>query len=222
MPVQSILMNNMAFRGEVAKKDEAQTLAAKKPAENNGVDKKKLVLALGGLTAIGIAAICIAKGKKVSSELDIEEFRKIGEFDKGIAKAKGKLFTGSISAPLENGKAILEYEKGVLKQSTKLQNTENADAETSLVPVIRKIYSKDENGAKTIETFLHNNNVGIFGGKEWARNGIITVSGNKTAVETPLGLDRVSKKITEKQPDGSWKVHIESDTMPADWRRDIN
>lgn len=91
-----------------------------------------------------------------------------------------------------------------------------------MVPVIRKIYSKDENGAKTIETFLHNNNVGIFGGKEWARNGIITVSGNKTAVETPLGLDRVSKKITEKQPDGSWKVHIESDTMPADWRRDIN
>ncbi len=111
MPVQSISMNNIAFRGEVAKKDEAQTLSAKNLQRITGSIRKNLFLRLAGLQQSVLQQFVLQKAKKVSSELDIEEFRKIGEFDKGIAKAKGKLFTGSISAPLENGKAILEYEK---------------------------------------------------------------------------------------------------------------
>ena len=64
MPVQSISMNNIAFRGEVAKKDEAQTLSAKKPAENNGVDKKKLFLRLAGLQQSVLQQFVLQKAKR--------------------------------------------------------------------------------------------------------------------------------------------------------------
>lgn len=219
MSIQKVsLLNNISFKGEAAK--EVQT-APETPNEIKD-GKKKLALALGGLAVASVGAVLVMRGKKVPSKISIEEFKKIGKFDKGVAKAKGKLFTGTIDAPLKDGKTVLEYEKGILKQATRLQNIENANSETSLVPVLRKVYSKDENGAKTVETFLHNNNVGIFGGKEWARDGLATISENKTMVETPMSLGMISKRVAEKQADGSWKVHTEGDAMPIDWRKDIN
>ncbi len=207
MPVQSVSMNNIAFRGEAIKKDNNNTLAlaAKKPAENNRADKKKIALVLGGLAAVGIAAVYIAKGKKVPPEMSIEEFKKIGKFDKGIAKAKGKLFTGTINAPIKDGVTILEYEKGILKQATKFKTTEIPGTTPFLLPNIKKIYSTGEDSTKTVETFLYNINHRTFGGNEWGQIGTTTVSNDKVIVEHINGFtgDKL-QDITVKQQDGNW------------------
>ena len=85
-------------------------------------NKGKIALGLGALAALGIAAVAISRGKKVPSELSIDDFKKIGKFDKGVATVKGQPFSGVIDVINEENKYVLEYTDGVLKSSTYYDN----------------------------------------------------------------------------------------------------
>ena len=83
-------------------------------------DKKKLMLALAGLAAIGVAAVGIVtniKKGKIPTELSFDDFKKLGKFDKGQALVKGRPYTGTIEVVNKEGKYVLEYADGVLKSS---------------------------------------------------------------------------------------------------------
>lgn len=93
-------------------------------------NKGKIALGLGALAAAGVAAVAISRGKKVSpelkingfkeipSELSIDDFKKIGKFDKGMATVNGKPFSGVINVTNKKDKYALEYADGTLKSST--------------------------------------------------------------------------------------------------------
>lgn len=215
MPVQNVSFNSVAFRGEIPKKEGTPISDNKEKANGGFDDKKKIALVLGGLAATGIAAVAIAKkGKKIPSELNIDEFKKIGGFDKGAAKVKGKPFSGTINIPNKDGSHVLEYEKGVLKQSTQFKKVsfpEHAKAEAQMMPVSKKVYSKD-NGATVVECWLKNNQTAIFGGDEWGKIGKLTVAEDKSKVT----MERINgftgdvlNDITSKQKDGSWHKTVQ-------------
>jgi len=206
MPIQSISLNNVTFKGETQKTEEPDVIDVQKEAEKPVDDNaKKITLALGGLAAVGIGAVLISRSKKVPQELSIEEFKKIGKFDKGIAKAKGKLFTGAIDVPAKDGKFIIEYENGVLKQSTKYLTTELPGLKPFLMPGTKKVYSTNDDGAKTVQTYLYNKYYQTFGGKEWGNIGTTTSSKDKVIVERINSLTGDAlQDVSVKQQDGSW------------------
>ena len=80
-------------------------------------NKDKIALGLGALAAVGIAAVAISRGKKVPSELSIDDFKKIGKFDKGVATVKGQPFSGVIDVINEENKYALEYVSSILRIS---------------------------------------------------------------------------------------------------------
>lgn len=216
MPVQSVSLNNIAFRGEapkaetaVAEKAETASKTESKTPENKHIDGKKIGIVLGGLAAAGIAAVLIGKSKKVPSELSIEEFKKIGKFNKGFATAKNKPFSGIINVANANGKYALEYDKGVLKESVQFKNMafpEFGQKEEQLTAVSKKVYSNGEDGNK-VECFLRNPFYKICGGEEWGRLGSSTVSADKTSVVkeyTDLSSGEVFRDAISKQKNGSW------------------
>lgn len=207
MPVQSVSLNNVAFRGETPKTETAPKAEPKTP-ENKDIDGKKIGIVLGGLAAAGIAAVLIGKSKKIPSELNIEEFKKIGKFDKGFATAKNKPFSGIINVANKNGDYKLEYDKGILKESTLFKKQtfpEFGQKEEQLMPVSKKVYSNGE-GGKKVECFLRNPYHVICGGEEWGKLGSSTLSADKTSVikeyTTPTG--EVLQDTISKQKDGSW------------------
>lgn len=208
MPVQSVSLNNVAFRGETPKTETAPKTEAK-TAEKQNADGKKIAIALGGLAAAGIAAVLIGKGKKVPSELSIEEFKKIGSFDKGFAIAKKKPFSGIINVTNANGKYAIEYDKGILKESVQFKNLafpEFGQKEPQLTAVSKKVYSGSEDGNK-VECFLRNPFYKVCGGEEWGKIGSSTVAADKTKVVkeyTNLSTGEVLQDTISKQKDGSW------------------
>lgn len=164
----------------------------KTPAPTEKLDGKVIIGTLGTLAVLGAAGIAIAKHKKVPTELSLENFKKIGKFDKGTAKVKGKPFSGTITTAKGKEKFVLEYNNGILNKSTKYE-------ENGLKAVWSKIYSND-NGTKTIEKYGHS-----YTSKEreyLQSRTIITkdkiIQENNNAFFGPL----ISK--AEKQADGSW------------------
>ena len=109
--------------------------------------KKKLVIALSSLAAIGAAGIVIAanvkKGKLPQKLANIK-------FESGIAKDKrGNLFTGIINDTLKNGDLVqLTYKDGVIQSSAR-QGTKN----------LSKTYSYDALGNLTKITTQNDGNI---------------------------------------------------------------
>ncbi len=130
-------INNVAFKGDLNKKQENEKQIASK---ENSFDKKKIALALAGLATASIAAVTIIK-KKTPPDLSFEQFKKKGKFDRGFANFKNKPYTGKITIPQDNGKIILEYSKGNLVESTKYNSSSAA--------TIKKIYSKNNDAQIT-------------------------------------------------------------------------
>ncbi len=109
-------------------------------------NKGKIALGLGALAAAGVAAVAISRGKKVSpelkingfkeipSELSIDDFKKIGKFDKGMATVNGKPFSGVINVTNKKDKYALEYADGTLKSST----------HSKLTDISKKTYSVED------------------------------------------------------------------------------
>lgn len=128
----------------------AQTQNAEQPiqTEKKG-GKKKIMLALGALAAVGIAGVAIAKGKKAPLEtINLDKFKEIGTFNKGVASIDGKPFTGIINASNKNGDFALEYKKGVLQSSKKFQTGVLDGA-----PIFEKKYFTNKAGEKVVQKF---------------------------------------------------------------------
>ncbi len=168
---------------------------------NKGRDRKKLIAAaLGGLAVAGVAALAIYKHKKVPSELGIDEFRKIGKFDKGFAEVKGKPFSGKITVPNKNGKTVIEYTKGQMTSSTRFKNEDMGEIlGIHQAPVFKKVYSQKD-GAKIVEEYGYNQ----------LSEKILAEPYRKTVISengiTSDKYDRIFGKLhseVKKQPDGS-------------------
>ena len=103
--------------------------------------KKKLALTLGALAAAGavIARVVVAVKKGKINKLSVEDFKKVGKFDKGKALIGDKGYTGEIFT--KDGTKIL-YENGLLKSAE--------NHKKSLAENFRKTYSYLENGDKKI------------------------------------------------------------------------
>lgn len=237
MPVQSISMNNIAFRGETAKKEETQTLGAKKPAENNGVDKKKLALALGGLAAVGVAAVCIAKGRKASSGMSIEKFKKAGGFEKvnndrvsrTLATYKGKPYTGAIAVTNKNGNFNIQYKDGVLKEVLQTKGNlpdgdiaKNAPQDFDGIKALgmKKVYSYNDNGKlKEVARFrIHSSDDKTIAGG--MKDGLltyvkdsVTLLGDKevTVKKTSPDFERIKTVKTVFDENGKMSERIQAD-----------
>lgn len=196
---------------QAPKKEELEQKVAQAQKEIKD-GKKKLALALAGLATVGVAtigtALAIKKGK-MPSELTMDNFKKIGNFEKGKAFVKGKPYTGIIDVVNKNGKFQMEYVDGVLKSSTKLEKMSESFTELfkkmgltgeeyKYVPKARKIYSKQD-GVKTIEKQV--SALKDKSSMEW-----------KTFSKTTIQDDNVTKtfgefqKVAQKQNDGTWKV----------------
>ena len=116
----SSVSNTNAFKGA------QETYAVTSPNEKKDIkevlqdNKGKIALGLSALAAVGIAAVAISRGKKVSvpnvssevppeilsevpSKLSIDDFKKIGKFDKGSATVNGKPFSGIIGVTNKRG-----------------------------------------------------------------------------------------------------------------------
>ncbi|MBR5303822.1 MAG: hypothetical protein IKU37_03240 [Candidatus Gastranaerophilales bacterium] len=163
-------------------------------------DKKKLMLALAGLATVGVASVGITmaiKKGKVPKELSIEEFKKLGKFDKGQALVKGKPYTGTIEVANKEGKFALEYIDGKLTKSTKFSEVD-LDGSKVKNALTSKTYLDGENGTKII--------------KKTAKDGRLlteTVIGKNEVVRTQHAeVNGFYKgKLTHntiKQKDGSW------------------
>lgn len=86
---------------------------------------KNTLLGLGALAALGVASVFMhnkALVKKAAQELEqlknstklnLNDFKKVGNFDKGVATIDGKGFNGQIVTP----KTVLEYKDGVIQKS---------------------------------------------------------------------------------------------------------
>ena len=116
-------------------------------------NKGKIALGLSALAAVGIAAVAISRGKKAPSELSIDDFKKIGKFDKGFATVKGKPYSGVINVTNKEGKYALEYADGALKTSTKyVDGGEFRGHKFGLQPYSKKVNTKKD-GVRTVENF---------------------------------------------------------------------
>lgn len=202
MQVNSV--NSVSMKGNI------ETQGISNPNEKKDIkevikdNKGKIALALGALAAAGVAAVAISRGKKIPSELSIDDFKKIGRFDKGMASVKGKPFSGVINVTNKNGQYALEYADGALKSSTLSESL-------SGLPIMKKVYSSKD-GARTIENFnfAHVLRLGEDGQKvgnlEWMPTGDKTIiTSNKIVKEHKSPLDATLQDVIEKQQDGTWK-----------------
>ena len=187
--------------------------------QKNG--KKLLALGAVALATVAVAGIAIYKNKKVPSSLSLDEFKKIGKFDKGKATAKGKPFTGEIIhfSKDKSNKFTIKYEDGKLVESVKEVKSKLADNEI-FSPVSRKTYSK-ANGIRTIQTYTYAN--GIMSEKPFStaqiKDGEMIIRKNVYSGET--------MREAKKGPDGKWIVtkefteaaFIENDKLPINVMR---
>lgn len=153
-------------------------------------NKGKIAIGLGALAAIGIATVAIATRKKIPSELSLDEFRKIGKFDKGAATVKGKPFSGVINVTNKKGKHVLEYADGTLKSSTKYVDSD---------AISKKVYT-EKDGAKIIEKFSKTKTMGKT---------IITDNKIVREYKDDYGAGVTLQDVVEKQQDGTWKKTIQ-------------
>ena len=187
-------------------------------------NKDKIAIGLGALAAAGVAAVAISRGKKVSpelkingfkeipSELSIDDFKKIGKFDKGMATVNGKPFSGVVCVTNKENKYAIEYIDGVLKTSTLGAGNK---------PYIRKVY-EEKDGVKIIEDFMYvelpkfeekGKKIGFEG---WTPGRHKTIITDNKIVNEHKSLSETLREITEKQQDGTWKKTFQSIVSDAD------
>lgn len=192
-----------------------ETSAVTSPNEKKDIkevlqeNKGKIALGLSALAAVGIAAVAISRGKKLPSELSLDDFKKIGKFNKGAATVKGKPFNGVINVTNQKGNYALEYADGVLKSSTFSGRVSGIlDGE---VPKFKKVYS-EKDGTKVIQHFnrgyvlkadKNGQKVPSLG---WVPTGEKTIISDSKVVKERMGLTGdILRDVAEKQQDGSWK-----------------
>ncbi len=185
-------------------------------------NKGKIALGLSALAAVGIAAVAISRGKKVPSELSIDDFKKIGKFDKGTATVKGKPFSGIINVTNKRGNYALEYTDGALRSSTF-----SLDGE---VPKSKKVYS-EKDGTKVVQYFgyIYDLKADKNGQKVvnlgWNPTGKKIITSDSKVVKEHTDLSgEILQDIVEKQQDGSWKKTFQEmipdpDFQHANYRR---
>ncbi|MCD7878848.1 MAG: hypothetical protein LUG16_02815 [Candidatus Gastranaerophilales bacterium] len=173
---------------------------------NASRNKEKIVAALGGLAVAGLAALAICKHKK--PELGIDEFKKIGKFDKGFAVANGKPFSGKITVPNKDGKTVMEYAKGQIVTSTRIKNES---------PVARKVYSQKD-GAKIVEQYGYK--YGELDAEPWIKT---VFSTNGITSDRNEGYFGKLHSEVKKQPDKSIlstkEIGVFSDLSPRAWHK---
>ena len=138
MQINSIA-STQTFKGE---QEAAQKSEKKQIKQILSENKEKILIGLGALAVIGVATVAIAKNKKVPFEFNVDEFKKIGKFDKGVATLNktGEKYTGKITCQLDDGSYVLmEYADGLLQKSKK---TAKDGAE-----IFNKIYERNDEGA---------------------------------------------------------------------------
>lgn len=191
------ISSNLSFTSN----NSAKTISSEQTKETTQLDKKKLLIGgLVGLGCIAAAGIAIAKCKKVPSELSIDEFKKIGQFDHGTAKAKGKLFSGTIVVPKDNGKISITYKDGNLVESIKYKKFGMPEPlNEGFSSVWKKVYSSKDD-TKTVEKYTYNilspkdDKFNLLSKTEFAKDKI-------TTVKNILGTQTTSKVV--KQADGT-------------------
>ena len=172
-------------------------------------NKGKIALGLSALAAVGVAAVAISRGKKLPSELSLDDFKKIGKFNKGAATVKGKPFNGVINVTNQKGNYALEYADGVLKSSTFSERVSGIlDGEVSK---FKKVYS-EKDGTKVIlhfdRTYVSkaDKNGQKVASLEWVPTGEKTIISDSKVVKERMGLTGdILRDVAEKQQDGSWK-----------------
>lgn len=192
-------------------------------------NKGKIALGLSALAAVGVAAVAISRGKKVPSnvglddftkvpsELSIDDFKKIGKFDKGTATVKGKPFSGVINVTNKKGKYALEYTDGVLKSSTKyIDRGESLGYKIGFQPHSKKVYM-EKDGVRTVENL--DRDYSPKAADAWLpgrRRTIITdnkiVNEHKSYKTAPTLQD-----VVEKQQDGTWKKTFQEMVFVPDY-----
>lgn len=191
-----------------------ETSAVTSPNEKKDIkevlqeNKGKIALGLSALAAVGVAAVAISRGKKLPSELSLDDFKKIGKFNKGAATVKGKPFNGVINVTNQKGNYALEYADGVLKSSTFSKRVSGSlDGE---VPKFKKVYS-EKDGTKVIQHFDRtyvskaDKNGQKVASLEWVPTEKITISDSKVVKERMGITGDILRDVAEKQQDGSWK-----------------
>lgn len=186
----------------------------KKPIIDIKDGKTKIGLALAGLAVVGATAVFVATKKRMPDNIGIEDFKKVGSFDKGIAKYKNKPYTGVIEVARDKQKFQLEYEKGVLKSSVRSELFEfpkETGLEPSFVNKIKKVYSGNE-GKRTIELYSYENSKNLS--KEPFKK--VVVSSDSVVKTTKDSLCGVPlERVAQKQADGTWKVTHQEIAMPS-------
>ncbi len=176
--------------------------------------KKLLALGAVALATVAAAGIAIYKNKNVPNSLSLNEFKKIGKFDKGTASVKGKLFTGEIINFSKDGKYkfTLKYQNGNLIESIQEVKNEIADAGV-FSPVLRKTYSQTD-GTRTIKQYLKDIHGEILASTTQIKDG-------ESTTKAKGYLDEIVRKAKKGQ-DGKWIVtkeftepaFIENDKLP--------
>lgn len=176
-------------------------------------NKGKIALGLGALAAVGIAAVAISRGKKVPSELSIDDFKKIGKFDKGSATVNGKPFSGIIGVTNKRGHYALEYADGALKSSTKyVDGGEFNGYKLGFRPYSKKVYT-EKDGVRTVENFYFDNSQKAA--EIWLPGSKTIITDNKIIKEHTEYTGEILQDIVEKQQDGTWKKTFqEMDLVP--------
>ena len=202
IPMKGSVANNTATTNPQEKKDVKEIIK-----DNKG----KIALALGALAAAGVAAVALTRGKKVPSEMSIDDFKKIGKFEKGAATVNGKPYTGVINVTNKKGTYALEYADGALKSSTLGKSVEGTGSLDIKLPLSKKVYSTND-GVRTVEEFdyVHgtrrNEKGEPIGGFEWLPTRKTTVSDGKVVKEHKDGyFGETLADTVERQQDGTWK-----------------
>lgn len=209
----SSVSNTNAFKGA------QETYAVTSPNEKKDIkeilqeNKGKIALGLGALAAVGIAAVAITRGKKVPSYVSLDDFKKIGKFDKGNATVNGKPFSGIINVTNKRGHYALEYADGALKSSTKyVDGGEFNGYKFGFQPYSKKVYT-EKDGVRTVENFYFDNSQKAA--EIWLPGSKTIITDNKIIKEHTGYTGEILQDIVEKQQDGSWKKTFqEMDLVP--------
>lgn len=221
-------LNNIAFmRNKISKPENTEVKGGKEIKDR----KKKLVITLGVLAGAGIAAIAIAKSRKIPSEMSIEKFKKAGGFEKvdnngitqTLAMYKKKPYTGTLLAANKNGDYQLIYKDGVLDSSLCIKTVKEGGK--AFASASEKVYSYAENGKLTdvsVYRYYNNENCadkfsadelinGNVAGRNLVKveNGSVHIEDGAVAVEH-LGsdFDTVTTKRTLFNKDGLLKDRV--------------
>ncbi len=199
-----------------AVKKEENKQEVNKPEKEIKDGGKKLALALTGLAVVGMATTVavmhsIKKGKAPLESLSLDEFKKIGKFDKGQAFVEGKPYTGVIEVANKNGKFYMEYSDGALKSSTKHKiyvagdqpTIKGTDGEFCGIPDSRKLYGK-RNGTKTIQkqVYLQHSKEGS---SPWLTKEKTTIKDGEIVKKRRTFFGEL-EDTAKRQKDGSWIV----------------